>query len=267
MARAVTAVVEAASLRVSVSLSGVTPDGPVEVWRAHSDGTRDLLRGLPPVYGGVSQVYDYLAPYTPVAGQLQFRYELTSGGTLYTSAWLDLVSVDVRLRAPAYPGTEAVVCPLRRPSVSMSRPQSIMEPIGRETPIVQSGVMQAGRFTLAVEVYSYAAARALERLLRMSPTVLLQRPAEMDSWQYVSVGTPERSPFADNLLPTVDGDVGSWMRYSLPCTVVDAPPGGIMGDPSASYQALVTNGWTYQQLLNWKGAGTTTYLDVIKGGF
>lgn len=261
MAPVVTAVVDQPALRVSVSLSGVTPDGPVEVWRVHTDGTRDRLRGLPDVSGGVSQVYDYLAPYTPVAGQVQFRYELTLAGTLYVSPWRELVSAQARLRSASLPGTEATFAIAERISPTYTRPQEVLQPIGRATPIVQSGVRQAGRFALSAMTRTLAEAAALRQALSMSSTLLLQMPTELESYLYVAVGDVTRAPVGRVLGST------TLHLWSLDCTVVDAPPGGIVGDPSASYQALVDKGWTYQQMLDWRGTGATTYLDVIKGGY
>ena len=59
--------------------------------------------------------------------------------------------------------------------------------------------------------------------------------------------------------------------HDIACTVAGDPPAVPFGDPTASYDLLLSPDGsttrTYQQQLDWKRPGGTTYLEWLKGGF
>ncbi|MBK9087509.1 MAG: hypothetical protein IPL80_19955 [Sterolibacteriaceae bacterium] len=116
-----------------------------------------------------------------------------------------------------------------------------------------------------------ADAVALEAVVESAPRLLLRIPGIRQSWQHIDCdgfGEAPPVPFMRRTTTGADnGEVGEWAEWSLGFTVAGDPVALPFGDPTASYQAIVDKGWTYQQLLDWKSAGATTYVQVLRGGF
>lgn len=249
--------------RVSVSLSGWSADGPVAVQRVHADTSVHEVY-MPDVSGGVSQAYDYW----PVAVEA-ITYQALNGSTLITSASVTVADDRARLIAAGLPDVAVEVVPTAVPGVDEGRPVAVMESPFREYPKGEYGVAQAGSFTLKVRTSSAAELTALRTALRTSGVALLRMPYTDLAWQWVLISRWPRDPMVHfrRQNPAVTDSVADWREWALSCLIVGDPEALPFGDPSASYQRLVDSGRTYQQLLDWKGAGATTYLDVLKGGF
>ena len=76
----------------------------------------------------------------------------------------------------------------------------------------------------------------------------------------VQVGALQEAPVTKRIDLSGRGD-DEWVRWSLECQVADAPVGGVVGDPTATWQALKDSGKTWGDLL----AAGTTWLDLLKG--
>lgn len=249
--------------RVDVSLSAWSADGPVTVQRVHADTSIHQIY-MPDVSGGVSQVYDYEAPF----GQ-PFAYQAMNGATLIASASVTLAVTDAWLSAPGLPQFAVVIDPDRKPDRQRTRPQGQLWPHGRPTPITRSGVLRSDSFRLTVRTRTDDEAVDLEAVIEAAPRPLLRIPGIRQPWRYVDCAGFSETQTVHFTRPAGDaaGSVGDWADWELSLTTAGDPVAKPFGDPSASYQALVDSGKTYQQLLDWKGAGATTYLDVLRGGF
>lgn len=244
-------------MRVGVTLSAWT-NGNTVVYRQHADGMSYTVRGAQPfvVSGGVGFVWDYEPPFNePVT------YRADSGSSTITSAPVTVASEDAWLRAPGLPSLDMQVkLPGKPPQITHARPSSIRYPMGNSTPIVRSGARRAAQFDLTVRVRSDDEAGALERLLHQAPVMLLQVPLTRLAWRFVHVADANEVPVVE--YGDVDDDphrVGMWSDYLLTCVEVSRPLGDVFGDPSASYQAYLDEGLTYQDLTAY------TYLDLLRG--
>lgn len=244
--------------RAMVQLGSWSTTGPVSVFRVHADGTRWPVRGVPDTSGGASLVYDYEAPPGTI-------YYEAADGTLVTSAPVVATYSASVLRVPGQPGAQAVFELLRRPQEVRDRPTNLLRPLGRRTAVPLHSALGAPAFTLEVETHTTAEDEALDRVLEAAGVLLLICPALRKPWRYVSIPQDSVTAYAPGW-DAADG-VGQWEQRALPMTEVGYPVGGVLGDPTASYQAIVDKGWTYQQLLDWKVSGATTYLQVLMGGY
>lgn len=263
MAGTLTATPDPGRQRVAVELGGwVAPsDGPLTVYRVHPGGTQYPVRGLSATSGGAAFAYDYETPFgTPVT------YTALDGTTTVTSTSATL-TVPLQLTGgwlsvPGLPSYGQPITPTGKPETLRARPQAVIVPWGRATPIVLSDTRKSLTFAVNVRTHTDAEAVALTAMLDASDVLLMRLPATRTGWQYVAVGDVRESPD----IPTaaadrIPGDVDEWSVWTLPCTVVDSPVGGIFGDPNASYQVILDTYPTYTALL----AGKATYLDVLKG--
>jgi hypothetical protein len=123
---------------------------------------------------------------------------------------------------------------------------------------VLSGTRQAGEFTLNLWTQSDAEADALLSLVDEAAVALLLMPgARAVDHVYVALGDVEEVPVGGYRPAGTE----SWTLWSLSATVVDSPVGGVFGDPTASYQALVDTYASYSALK----AAHATYLSVLRG--
>ena len=81
MAASISASLDLTYLRVGVSLAGWSGDGPVVVSRVHADGSRNPVRGMSAVSGGVAFGWDYEAPLS-----VPVTYEAWDGSTVVASS-------------------------------------------------------------------------------------------------------------------------------------------------------------------------------------
>ncbi len=262
MTGTITLTVDLPNERIGVTLgSWAAADGPVVVNRVHPDTTEWPVRGggfngAMVTSGGATFAWDYEAPFgVPVT------YYAFDGSTKVTSASATLTVTYPLLRGPGLPANDATFDLLAKPTVKYVRPPAILYPLGRNTPVAITTARETGGgFDLTVETHSDGQARALLNTVTQSAVCLLLIPNSRQGWQYVSVGDVTEAPFSP-FLSSADGDPGSWATFTLPCTVVDRPVGGIYGDPTASYAAVLASYTSYTALKTFKA----TYLDVLRG--
>ena len=242
--------------RIGVSLSAWAADGPVTVYRVHADTTRWPVRGTSDVSGAVAFGYDYEAPHAaPV------HYEAVSGSTLIQSSDAVIPLTSPYLSVPGLPQLATSVSMIAKPAVGRVRPRTILQPIGRSTAIVLGDNRKAGSFKLGLLTRSIDAAAAITAMLDRSGVLLLRMPGTRYAWQYVDVGNIAEEP-VQALLPDA-GSAGALWSWDLDCVVTDPPVGGIYGDPTATWQALLDTGKTWGDLVS---AGRT-WLDLLRGNF
>lgn len=254
----ITATVDPTYTRIGVQLSGFAADGPIDVYRIHADTSRHLVRGVSAVSGGVAFGWDYEAPLSSLV-----TYEASSGGTVITSSPTTLPGVAAWLRSPGLPSLDMTVEVVRKPETSRERPRVVLRPFGRESAIVLSDSAKSPEFTLTVRTYGHAQADDLVALFSDSPVALLLMPGAREAYRYVSLGSLNEKPVVDYIAAngaSLD-DAGGMSEWDIACTVTDSPIGGLFGDPTASYAAVLATYATYTALKSAKA----TYLDVLKG--
>ena len=249
--------------RVDVALSGWSTSGAVTVQRVHADTTVHQIY-MPDTSGGLSQSYDYWAPL----GE-PFTYQALDGSTLVTSGSVTIATDAPWLSAPGLADAAMAITPISVPSATAERPAAVMRGAFRETPAVEYGTLGSEEFSLDVRTKSAAERAALAAIVKQSGVLLLRLPLTEFTYRWVFVPKVPRSPVVgyrrESAADTTT--VADWREWSLSCVTVSDPDPTPFGDPTASYQALDDSGKTYQQLLDWKGVGATTYLDVLRGGF
>lgn len=257
----ITPTLDTTYLRVGVNLAAWTTDGPLDVFRVHSDGSRNLVRGMSAVSGGVAFGWDYEMPLS-----VPVTYEAWNGATLITSAPITApVGFDVAmLTVPGLPSFGGVILPAKKPALTRARTVSTLQVIGRSNPIVKGDVMRSPSFTLDLYTRTDADAYSLTSTLGMSNVFLLRMPGtRVTDWCYVAVtGDVDETPGVDYKDRPDSGRIdGQFSRWSMPCQVVESPVGGVFGDPTATYQASLDQFPTYADRL----AAHDTYLDALRG--
>lgn len=254
----ITTTVDTDYARVGVTLSGFPADGPVDVYRVHPDDTRHLVRGVSDISGGAAFGWDYEAPLSaPV------HYEADDGSTVIASGETAIPERRAWLRSPGLPFLDMPVDIAAVPSTERSRPTVVLRPFGRRSAIVLSDTAKSPEFTIRFRTYTYDDADSLVALFEQTPTGLLLMPGAREAHRYVSLGSLVEVPVTGYIAR--DGqdedDPGAMSEWEVECVVTDSPVGGIFGDPTASYQAVLDATPTYAALL----AGNPSYLDVLKG--
>jgi len=248
--------------RVGVSLAAWT-DGPVTVTRVHADGNRVAVRSIPDASGGVSFGYD---DETPLGED--FYYEAYSGASLITSAAVTVARTDTWFSSPGVPQMAYQVDMVAVPAAKRSRPAAILDGPFRSMPAVEYGERSSARFPLQLRADSVAERVAVDQVLQQSGVVLIRIPLTEWAATYAMVTDDERSPRVSfRRQGTATDTIADHRTFTLTCVETTSPVGGSYGDPTASYQALLDSGKTYQTLLDWKGTGATVYLDLLRGGF
>ena len=252
MTAAITAVAATLTVpRISVTIGGWAADGPITVYRVHPDGTSWAVRGIPDVSGGASFGYDYEAP-------LNSLVSYTAAGV--SSGYVSTGVTDAWLLVPGLPQQAQRVLPKSIPDDSYSRPAAQLAGPFRAYPAVEFGELSSPSATLQLKTWTDAEFASLMSIFAQSGVLLLRMPGSTMDWRYVAVSSVNPS--------NPSGVSGYPLKITTLSTVaVLAPAGGTFGDPSASYQALLDSGKTYQTLLDWKGTGATVYLDLLRGGF
>ena len=252
---------DATYTRVGVSLSGWAADGVVPVYRVHQDGSRNVVRGMSAVSGGVAFGWDYESPLSaPVT------YEAWDGSTLATSAETTLTMpapAVAYLTAPGLPSFGGPVMPTGKVAMRRNRPTASLDVIGRATPIVKSDVMKAPAFTLGLRTYSDSGAYTLTSLMSVAPVLLLRIPGtRVTDWCYIATGDVSDSPVTHYGRNAPGANVtAEWADWQIECQVVESPVGGVFGDPTSTYQAGLDARPTYQDRL----AANPTYIDALRG--
>jgi len=233
--------------RISVTIGGWAADGPIIVYRVHPDGTSWAVRGIPDVSGGASFGYDYEAP-------LNSMVSYTAAGV--SSGYVSTGVTDAWLLVPGLPQQAQKVLPEGPvPDNKYPRPQAVLTGPFRKYPAVEYGEQQSANAPLSFLTQTDAEYASLMSIFAQSGTLLFRAPGTKFDWRYVM--TSDLSDSTEDPVTIV----------SCSTVAVLAPAGGAFGDPSASYQALLDSGRTYQTLLDWKGTGATVYLDLLRGGF
>lgn len=265
MTGTITVARDKANQRIGVTLAGwVTPsDGSVRVIRVHADTTEWPVRGSGVggswnTSGGSAFAWDYEMPFLQ-----DVTYYAMDGATRVTSAPVNISIRSSWVTVPGLPAYDSLVRLSKVPrSVTRTRPQAVLTPLGRSTSVVLSDVLTSRTFTVTALTLSYAESGVLEGVLQNGATLLLQMPLSRWPWQYVAVSSVVENPLSEKLpadpAGTNDATAATW---DFTCAVVDRPIGGIYGDPTASYQAILNTYATYTALKAAKG----TYLDVLKG--
>ena len=259
---AIATTVDVTAPRVGITLSAWT-NGPVMVTRVHPNGDRVTVRGVPDASGGASFVYDYETPL----GE-SFYYEAYSGVALVTSSSLTVGTTDMYVSVPGIPSMVLQIDAEMVPDADMDRPTADLTSPFRSVAPSEYGELQSAGFSVTLKAQSLAQRVAMEAILRQSGVLLLRMPLTEYATTYVEVSRVGRRTIVPyrrlSISTTTEADQ---RRYVLTCIETTAPVGASYGDPTASYQALLDSGRTYQTTLDWKGAGATTYLDMLKGGF
>lgn len=254
MVAVITPTVDATLRRVQVSLTGWSSDGPVSV--SGTDGSVSwLVRSITATSGGATAGYDYEAPLGRAV-----TYSAMDGSTPVTSGSVTVPGGVAMLRAPGLPSLDATVEVVRVPAVSYERDQTVLRPLGRRTAIVQSGTLAAGSWELEVRTYTKAASQALGEMLATAPVLLLVAPGWEHDREYVAVASVAATP-AVHYYSTDGTGAGAWRTWTIPCTVVRQPVGGMYGDPTSSWQAIKDAYPTWAAVK----AAKATWLDVLKG--
>jgi len=248
--------------RVGISLAAWT-DGPVTVTRVHADGNRVTVRSIPDSSGGVSFGYDNETPL----GEY-FYYEAVSGATLVTSSNVKVDRIDERISSPGMPQLDVQIDMVAVPAAKKSRPTAILDGPFRSMPAGEYGERSSARFAVQLRADSVAERVAVDQILQQSGVVLVRIPLTEWAATYAMVTDDDRDPKVSfRRQGTATDTVADRRTFTLACVETTSPVGGSYGDPTASYQALVDSGRTYQTLLDWKGTGATVYLDLLRGGF
>jgi len=247
--------------RVGVNLSGWTTDGTVAVSRVHEDGSRNVVRGMSAVSGGVAFGWDYEAPLS-----VPVTYEAWDGSTLATSPATTLAAPSrARLSVPGLPSFGGPILIAKRSEFERARATSRMSPIGRSMPIVKSDVLQAPSFTLSLMTKGDAEAYSLLSTIEVAPVLLLRIPGtRVTDWCYIATGGVKEVSVSSVLPPSINATadmVETWAAWEVECQVVDSPVGGVFGDPTSTYQAGLDARPTYQDRL----AANATYIDALRG--
>ena len=244
-----TATYDPEHVRVGLQIGGFTDGTPVTFTR---DGV--AVRGAEGVTpsSGSFFVWDYEAPFNVPA-----HYTATNGAQTADASATILVS-DAWLRAPGLPSLDMPILPREVPNISRPRPTATLRPIGRRAAVVLSGTRSAGEFTLNLWTQTDEEADALLSLVDEAPAALLLMPgARAVDHVYVALGSAEESPLGGYRPAGAE----SWTLWSIAATIVDSPIGGVFGDPTASYQAVLSAYASYAAL----GAAHPTYLSVLRG--
>lgn len=255
----VTTSLDTTYLRVGVNLSGWAADGPVDVYRVHADGSRNIVRGMSAVSGGAAFGWDY---ETPLSASI--TYEAWNGGTLVASSATTLTAPSkARLSVPGLPGFGGAVVLAKRPEFRRPRQSATLTPIGRVNPIVKSDTLKAPSFTLPLLTFSDSDAYRLMSTLEVAPVLLLRVPGHrVIDWCYVSTGNVSEAPLAVYFpgATHTDTDTATWAAWEVECQVTDSPVGDVFGDPTATYQASLNAYATYSARLS----ANATYLDALR---
>lgn len=270
LAPALTTVVQTAQQRVDVTISGWDVDGPVDVYRIHPDGSRWQVRGAEGVYGGVGVAFDDEAPF-----MVPLRYVARNGaGTEYISDPVVINEPGPWLSVPGIATMSSAVQVMAEPSPARQRPSAYLSPMQTPTPgqpvfpLAIHTAQVAPSFALDIRAKSIDAANAILTMTATAPVLLLRMPGTLLPWQYVSVSAVTPSPVVPYRRMGCDGagdngEVGEWYDVRLACQVTSRPVGGYVGDPDASWQALLDDGLTWQDLLD-RGL---TWLDLLQRGW
>lgn len=255
MTASITTTTDVANARVGVTLSGFSlPDGPVIVYRSTGAAAAEV-RQQSDLSGGAGFVWDYEAPFG-----VPLTYRVTDAdASVISSSSTTLEVTKFWLRAPGLPDYDVIIDVTTKPVTSTTRANAALNVLGRANPVVLSTARSSSTFTLAVHTQTSGEATSLQALLDASPTCLLVMPGTPTAWQYVFISDSTATP----LVPwksLSDGDAGSQYDWTLSCTVVDRPVGGMFGDSSDDY-ALVLATWpTYAAMQ----ADEPTYLDLLQ---
>jgi hypothetical protein len=251
--------------RVGVTLDGwASPrNGSLQVYRVHPDTTEYPVRGSGPAgtwatSNGVAFAWDYEMPLG-----VAVTYYAMDGATRVDSPSTSLNIAKAWLKVPGNPGSDLQVDVEGKPEQARRRPAMILEPLGRENPVVVVDSRKGSRFKMRLRTKTDAAATALVAALKTNSVNLLEMPGVRDNWRYIAILDIVEHPFVDYRAPAgaPTNHVAYWSDWELDCIVVDRPTGGIVGDPTASYAALVSTYATYSALRSAK----SSYLDVLRG--
>jgi hypothetical protein len=246
----ITAANDANNNRIGVTLNAFLTDSATAIYRVHADGTRVLVRGGDvTTSGGQAFVWDYEYPTNEAV-----YYVADDAGAERTSNTLTITDTRCWLRAPGLPGLDTTVRFRVLPERAYARPTTFLSPIGRRTTVPVSDVRKAPSFTLEVVCLTNAESDAVEALLNDAATAYLLWPNTKHHDTYVAIADASERPVA--------GKVGEPLRvWTLACTEVARPAGGIAFDPTASWQAILDTSASWTAV----SSTYTSWLDVLQG--
>lgn len=247
----ITAAIDSDLQRVSITLDAWSSDEPVTVYRTVA-GVRTPVRGMDPVspIGGSAFEWDYEAPFG-----VALSYVAADAGTDVSSASVTLDETRPWLRVPGLPFLDLPVVPDRYPAVERIRPSVVLRPLGRRRPVVLSDVLQSEAGSIGFYASDDDEADRIREVLEQAPVVLLHLPGTRWGARYLSVGRVMEA--------TTTGFAGASgiPFFEIEFLVVDRPEGGVFGDPTNSYQAVLDTFTDYAAVL----AAEPTYLDLLAG--
>jgi len=194
----------------------------------------------------------------------------TAGTYFEGSLWGDVIvaRTDERISIPGMPQLDFQIDMVAVPAAKKSRPTAILDGPFRSMPAGEYGERSSARFAVQLRADSVAERVAVDQVLQQSGVVLIRIPLTEWAATYAMITDDDRDPKVSfRRQGTATDTVADRRTFTLTCVETSSPVGGSYGDPSASYQALLDSGKTYQTLLDWKGTGATVYLDLLRGGF
>lgn len=225
----------------SVTIVRVDPDGRTRTVRTAEPGT---------LTSGAGTWFDYEAPY----GQ-PVTYRTTDSSPV-TAAPVTLNATSVWLIHPGVPGRSISVAAENVGSVeprARAARAAVMQPLGRNTPIVVSEPRGASTFGWTFLTETLGQLDAVWTLLADGSALLLNIPPAFGwglTWQYVNVGDAQENDIAGGNVPA--------RVWSMSLQVVDRPIGSqlaqwtyatLLADPlMVSYADVQTRFATYSNL-------------------
>lgn len=235
--------------RVAVQLTSF-PDVDTVIYRV-AGAARLPVRGGNPVRpsGGTTLVYDYEAPLgSPVT------YEAFDGTATRKSVGVTLETALNWLKAPSYPALNMPVRFSVMPSQERTRRQSAFQVLGRRDPIVISDVRSSTSGAMSLVTLTDEEADALSAVLNEALVVLLQVPGSRYGSRYLALGDVTETPIiGKRAMPE--------SRWEVAFQEVAYPPGGVVGDPTGTWQLVKDYYPTWGDLQ----ANESTWLDLLAG--
>ncbi|WP_069751563.1 hypothetical protein [Streptomyces sp. EN16] len=263
----ITAVPQAATASVTVTLRELDIGDLIRVYRVTADGARTLVRGPSGLLDGTVSVTSDLMVIedaeAPLLAPVYYRVELvdpvTGGTATRLSGTVTVPHADINLawlKDPSAPQRNTVVMVKSAPNWQRPVERGVFRIAGRKNPVVLSDVMGGLEGDLVVWTRSDDERKALHTLLGSGRTLLWQAAPGMGvDDMYVSVGQP------------TEGRVGGpamepWREWALPLTEVDMPTTvGVNGSAGRTWQDILTEFATWGDLLGTFATWEDVFLD------
>lgn len=227
---------------------------------------------LPFFDGDTTPKVFYLNEWTGTYHASTSTMKYAVGATIATS---DTVKLDVSqawIKVPGLPALDMKIDLVSKPdSISRDRASSILLPFGARNPVAVMGPVQNPAMQIKIRTSTLQESFDFIQLLEStSGAFLLITPGWRYSWSYLAATgvseedvTPWRDPsLKDDTIIDYDArHVSLLTTWTLTCRTVSRPEGGISGDPSVSWQAVIDRYATWADLI----ADKASWLDLLRG--